>query len=351
MAYAAVLDDIRCAIARGVPGRVPCFPIGVMFDFHVQGYTHRQWRTDPEVMARVAAGAVRMFDYDVFMLHPDDLIEYEEMGIGVTDEEDLPPAVSRYLPATAETLASLRGAASRGPAADGRLARHLEGLAGIKGDLGRDVCLVGRIAAPFSTASLILGIEGALMLMLEDPGLLDAYMDFFLGYNDTVARLQLEAGADAIWLGDCVATSNFISVAQFERFAKGPASESSRRIRTAGGIVFYHGAETAIPHLRTMAGMPVDTINIGYGVDIADVKAAIGSRICIMGNLDTIEVLRPLDPDAVEREVGRIVRAGREGGGYIFCTGEGITHDTPVENVKAMVRAVRENGRAEGGTR
>jgi uroporphyrinogen-III decarboxylase len=45
------------------------------------------------------------------------------------------------------------------------------------------------------------------------------------------------------------------------------------------------------------------------------------------------------------------VRAGCAGGGYIFCTGEGITHDTPVENVRAMVRAVRENGRAEGGTR
>jgi uroporphyrinogen decarboxylase len=231
----------------------------------------------------------------------------------------------------------------------GRLARHLEGLRAIKGELGRDVCLTGRIAAPFTTLSLILGIEGALLLMLEDPGLLDEYIDFFLGYNDAIARLQLAAGADAIWLGDCVATSNFISVAQFERFAAGPAGESSRRIRAAGGIVFYHGAETAIAHLQAMAGLPVDAINIGYGVDIAEVKKAIGSRICIMGNLDTIEVLRPQSPEAVERDVARIVRAGRTGGGYIFCTGEGITHDTPVENVKAMVRAVRANGRAEGG--
>jgi MtaA/CmuA family methyltransferase len=351
MAYAEVLDDIGRATALGVPGRVPCFPIGVMFDFHVQGYTHRQWRTDPDVMARVAVGAVRMFDYDVFMLHPDDLIEYEGMGIGVTDEEDLPPAVCRYLPPTLETLAHLRGAAARRPAAGGRLARHLEGLARIKRELGREVCLVGRIAAPFSTLSLVLGIEGALLLMLEDPGLCAAYSELFLDYNDTIARLQLEAGADAIWLGDCVATSHFISVQQFEGFARGPASESSRRIRAAGGIVFYHGAETAIPHLRTMAGMPVDALNIGYGVDIADVKAAIGSRICLMGNLDTIEVLRPLDPEAVEREVARIVRAGSAGGGYIFCTGEGITHDTPVENVRAMVRAVRAGGRVEGGTR
>ncbi len=346
MAYAGVLDDIRRATALQVPGRVPCFPIGVMFDFHVQGFTHRQWRTDPDVMVRVASGAVRMFDYDVFMLHPDDLIEYEGMGIGVTDEEDLPPAVSRYMPATSETLASLRQAASRKTSGGGRLARHLEGLRRIKRELGNDICLVGRIAAPFSTLSLILGIEGTLLLMLED-----AFAGFLLDYDDEIARRQLEAGADAIWLGDCVATSHFISVAQFERFARGPASESARRIRAAGGIVFYHGAETAIPHLQAMAGMPVEAINIGYGVDIADVKAAIGARMCIMGNLDTIEVLRPLGPEAVEREVARIVRAGSAGGGYIFCTGEGITHDTPVENVTAMVRAVRDSGRGERGRR
>ena len=123
-----------------------------MFDFHIQGYTHRQWRSDPQVMVRVAAGAIRMFDYDVFMLHPDDLIEYEGMGIGVTDEEDLPPAVSRYLPPTAETLRRLREAVPKDPAAGGRLARHLEGLRAIKGELGRDVCLTGRIAAPVHDA-------------------------------------------------------------------------------------------------------------------------------------------------------------------------------------------------------
>jgi MtaA/CmuA family methyltransferase len=347
MAYTEVLDDIRRCISLGIPSRVPCFPIGVMFDFHIQGFTHRQWRSDPRVMVRVAAGAVRMFDYDVFMLHPDDLVEYEEVGIGITDEEDLPPAVSRYLPPTAETLRGLKERGPTQPETHGRLARHLEGLRAIKAELGSDVCLTGRIAAPFSTLALILGIEGTLILMLEDPGLLEGFMELFLEYNQGIAALQLQAGADAIWLGDCVATSNFISVEQFERFAAGPAAESSRRIRNAGGIVFYHGAETALPHLRTMAGLPVDAINIGYGVDLAEVKNAIGGRKCIMGNLDTIEVLRPQSAEDVERDVGRIVEAGKPGGGYIFCTGEGITHDTPVENVKAMVRAVRAHGAYE----
>jgi uroporphyrinogen-III decarboxylase len=347
MAYTGVLDDIRRCVSLKVPSRVPFFPIGVMFDYHVQGYTHRQWRTDPLVMARVAAESVRLFDYDVFMLHPDDLLEYEGAGIGITDEENLPPAVSRYLPPTAETLRALRERL-REPVPEGRLGRHLEGLRLIKAELGSEVCLTGRVAAPFSTLSLILGIEQTLILMLEDPGLLEGFTELFLDYNAAVGALQLQAGADALWLGDCVATSNFISVPQFEAHAARPAAASGERIRASGGIVFYHGAEIAAAHLRCMAKLPMDAINIGYGVDIGEVKKAIGQGMCIMGNLDTIEVLRPSTPEEVEREVGRIVRAARDGGGYIFCTGEGVTHDTPVENVKAMARAVRACGRYGG---
>ncbi len=281
MAYSGVLDDVRKCIALEKPSRVPCFPLGVMYDFHVLGLTHRRWRTDPEAMLAVGAGAIRLFDYDVYMLHPDDLIEYEEMGIRVTDEESLPPAVRAYLPPTDDTLARLSAGWGRplGKPA-GRLALHLEGLRGLKRTLADTVCLTGRVAAPFTTLSLVLGIEETMLLMLENEALLRRYMDFFLSYNAEIARLQIEAGADAIWLGDCVATSHFISASQYRELAGGPAEELSRRMRGRGATVFYHGAEVSIPHLKVMAQLDFDAINIGYGVDIAEVKRAIGGRKC-----------------------------------------------------------------------
>ena len=188
------------------------------------------------------------------------------------------------------------------------------------------------------------------MLMLENPACCEEYMEFFLEYNDAIARLQLAAGADAIWLGDCVATSNFIS-RRAVRASTPPGSRraSSRRIRAAGGIVFYHGGERPFRTCATMAGLAFDAhqhrLRGGHrGREAGDRRPGVhhgqpghDRRCC-----------RPRSPEAVERDVARIVETAKPGGGYIFCTGEGITHDTPVENVKAMVRAVRENGRAEG---
>jgi uroporphyrinogen decarboxylase len=342
MAYPGVVEDIRRCVALEVPSRVPAFPLHISFDYDCFGYSHAQWRNSAEVMLALARRAVEEFDYDVYMLHPDDLIEYEDTGIEIKFVENLPPAVQTYLPADESTLSALKIPA--GLTTTGRMAAHLEGLSAIKEAFGDSVCLAGRIAAPFSTLTLIVGIEDTLMLMLENPGLLKRYLEFFVEYNDVVAAAQLAAGADAIWLGDCVATSHFISPRQYQDHAAEFAQASSRRIRQRGGIVFYHGNEKSLPHLKIMAELDFDTINIGEGVDIGEVKRQIGGQVCIMGNLDTINDLQPKSPQEVDQVVRSIVERGKPGGGYIFCTGEGVPDSTPAENVRAMMKAVKKYG-------
>jgi uroporphyrinogen decarboxylase len=343
MAYPEAMSDIRSCLNLRAPSRVPAFPLCISYDYGCFGYTHAAWRNSPEVMLELAKRAIGEFDYDVYMLHPDDLIEYEGTGIDIKFEETLPPAVRTYLPADERTLSRLNISASL--ATRGRMALHLEGLSAIKDGFGDSVCLAGRIAAPFSSVALILGIEAALMLMLEDPRLFNRYLDFFLEYNDVVAAAQLDAGADALWLGDCVATSHFISPQQYQDHAAEYAAASCRRIQKRGGIVFYHGEESSIPHLRIMSALGFDAINIGARADMGVVKKQIGNRICIMGNLDPINDLQPGSPDDVQRAVKTILGAAKAGGGYVFCTAEGVTDNTPVENVKAMMSALRKYGR------
>lgn len=342
MAYKGIVDDVKKCAAMGKPSRTPCFPIHVMYDYYRFGYSHKQLREDPEAMAAIAKSGIDTFDYDWYMHHPDDLIEYEDFGMGIKFEEDLPPAVKEYLDPREDLFEGIKIEEER--KSHGRLAKHLEGMSNIKAEFGDTICLTGRIAAPFTAVSLIIGIENTMYLMIENPRQLREYMDFLLEYNDMIAQFQLAAGADAIWVGDCTATSHFISPGQFEEFALEHAAEAIERVKKGGGICFYHGGELSVPHFKVMSDLPFDAINIGYGVDIKDVKDAIGSKVCIMGNLDTINKLQPVTPEEVTSEVQYIVETGKAGGGYMFCTGEGITHNTPEENIKAMVQAVRKYG-------
>jgi uroporphyrinogen-III decarboxylase len=48
-------------------------------------------------------------------------------------------------------------------------------------------------------------------------------------------------------------------------------------------------------------------------------------------------------PDQVANEARRIKSIGKQGGGYIFNTGEMVPRDVPVKNMEAMLAAVRED--------
>ncbi|MDO9542178.1 MAG: uroporphyrinogen decarboxylase family protein [Kiritimatiellia bacterium] len=342
MAYKGISEDIKTCIKLGRPSRVPCFPISVMYDYLFFGFSHRQCREEPRGMYEIGMRAVEEFDYDIYMLHPDDLLEYDDTGIVIKFEEDLPPAVSGYLAPNQENLKKLRSL--QPDPLKGRLKAYLEGLRLLKKGFSGHVLLVGRIAAPFTTLSLIFGIEETLILMIEKPDFIRNFMDLFLDYNDKVAEAQLAAGADAIWLGDCVSSSHFISADQYKEFAAPYAREAAERIKRRGGIVFYHNAEISIPHFNILSELGFSAVNVGYGVDIALIKNAVGRKVCLMGNLDTIKDLNSKSIQHVKEEVCRIVRIGKQDGGYIFCTGEGITHNTPKANIHAMMEAVRQCG-------
>ena len=89
------------------------------------------------------------------------------------------------------------------------------------------------------------------------------------------------------------------------------------------------------------AELGVDIVNCGPGADIAEVRKAFTGKTCFSGNLDPIEVLMRATPEQVAQEAERIGKIGNSAGGYLFATGEMNPRDTPVENMKAMIAAVR----------
>ena len=168
------------ACARGqAPVRVPVFALGLEFDMRAAGVTCAETRTD-------------------------------------VDKPE------QYLPMNGETL---RGFRIPDAGKDMRLPIHLEMIRRLKAKLGDTVCVAGRIAAPFSSLALVYGMDALLTGMLLDPGLVRDHTRFFVEHQIAFGKAQFEAGADVLWLGDCVAGSRFISPEHYEEFALGPAAE------------------------------------------------------------------------------------------------------------------------------
>jgi len=346
MAYKGVLEDIRKSIALQVPGRVPVFACSEEFDVRMAGSTYSVYNRDAKEMARVQIEAIRKFDYDWAWLQVDDCIEFEVLGVGVKGDGNILPATNDYLPATRASLDRLR---LPNPKKDGRMPVLLEAIARIKAEFGDTVCVTGRTAAPFSSATLYYGIEQTMMLMYDDPDLLNDTIRFFTELQTGFGLAQIEAGADAIWFGDCNASGHLISVDNYNEFAAEGAKACATAYRNAGGWSYYHASEHKPEHLKAQAATGVSAVSVGPGLDIAIAKAAIGDRCCILGNVDPIVTLLQGSVDDVEKSTKRIMEIGSRNGGYLFNSGEMVPRDIPEANMKAMIRTARRYGGAVPG--
>ena len=336
MAHQGVMDDVRACVALKKPRQIPVFADSEEFDVKWYGkYTYDEVIQSADKLVEVWSAAIREFNYDWAWLQIDDCIEFEVLGVGCVGEGNILRATHDYLPATRETVKSLR---LPDPARDGRMPIKLEALRRLKAEFGDTVCVVGSNAAPYSSAGLLFGLETPMLLMYEDPGLLRDTMDFFVELQSRWAVAQIRAGADAIWLGDCNAFSGMLSPAHYKDFAAEPCRKVIQAIQQAGGIVFLHNSEISIPHIELECQLKPDVVSVGPAADLKAVFDVARGKNCITGNVDPIEILMKGTPEQVEKEVERIMAIGMRCTGFMLNSGEMVPRDVPVENMHAMMR-------------
>ena len=339
MAYSGVIEDVRRAIALEKPKRLPVFACSEEFDVKWHGkYTYEELCGDGEKIAEVWIAAIEHFDYDWAWLQVDDCFEFEPLGVGTHGEGNILRATKDYLPATTETLDGLR---IPDPTTDGRMPEKLKAIRLVRERFGDEVLVVGSCAAPYSSVGLLFGLQETMMASAADTDLLAAACDFFVQLQSRYIEAQIQAGAHAIWLGDCNAFSGMLSLDQYARLAAPSCKKLVERAHQCGAIVLLMNSEIVTDYILAECELGVDVVNCGPDADIAEVRSALTGKTCFSGNLDPIEVLMRGTPEQVAAEAERIVKIGYSAGGYIFCTGEMNPRDVPEENMRAMIEAVR----------
>ena len=97
------------------------------------------------------------------------------------------------------------------------------------------------------------------------------------------------------------------------------------------------------PVLELMANTGAHILELDHKVSLRAAQERIGHRVCLMGNLDPVELLWRGSPAAVN---GAAVQAisDTQGRGFILGTGCEVPVDAPRENLKAMIQAAHAGG-------
>lgn len=215
-----------------------------------------------------------------------------------------------------------------------------------RGDEGMFVLGAADIAFPTFVPYLPLFLE----TMIDEPTLIERYMDATTEGMMTILRAQLELGVDGILGAEdwCFSGGPLVSPEMFRRFMAPYLKRIVDECHARGVPYFKHldgNTKLLLDILVDEVGIDgLHSIEPAAGMDIAWVKKKYGDRITLLGNIDCASLLSFGSKEQVVEAVKYILRVASPGGGHIFSSSNSIHSGVKPETFWTMVNAVREYG-------
>jgi uroporphyrinogen decarboxylase len=290
----------------------------------------------PELAAEVTLQPVNALGVDAAILFADILLPAIPLGVGLECARGEGPILKRPVRCM-DDVRNLRAVD-----AENDLGYVMNAIKILRGEL-KGTPLVGFCGAPFTVASYI--IEGSSSrdflktktMMYSDPQTWHALMNKLTDVLTDYLLAQVHAGVQAVqvfdsWVG-ALCPQDYVDFVQ-------PYSRRMLQAAQATGVpVIHFGTDTTtlLPAMRAAGGT---VLGVDWRIPLDEGWKLIGHDIAIQGNLDPAVLFAPL-PE-IKKRVEEILRRAGGKPGHIFNLGHGILPNTPVENVKAVVKMVHE---------
>jgi len=290
----------------------------------------------PDIAAEVTITAAEKLGVDAAIIFADLLLPLEPMGLPFEFQAGEGPVVHHPV-RTADDVKALRTDRA------GDLAYVARAIEKVGAHFGDRLGVIGFCGAPYTLASYMIEGGGSRnyvftkKMMYGDSASWRTLLDKLVVVLTEYCRLQVQAGADVIQIFDSWVGS--LSLSDYRDYAFEASKRLVRAVQEMGVPVIYFGVETA-GLLSQMAATGADVVGLDWRQPLDAGWREVGHTHAVQGNLDPITLFAPIE--VIETRVKEILRAAGGRPGHIFNLGHGIVPNTPVENVQAVVRMVRE---------
>ncbi|RPJ22395.1 MAG: uroporphyrinogen decarboxylase, partial [Planctomycetaceae bacterium] len=193
---------------------------------------------------------------------------------------------------------------------------------------------------PMTVASWLVGVTPLMMGLVTEPGVVSS----LLAMVTTTLIRWLHAQLDALRQPEGILLLDDVVGMVSKRHYESLIHPHLQRIfhEFKGLVRIYHNDTPCLHLLESLAEAGFDVLNFGHEMPIGEVKARIGHRVALMGNLPPLDVgVRGTAAD-VRLSARECLDAGYRGGGMILSFGGGVSPGTPPENIEALLQTARE---------
>ena len=223
------------------------------------------------------------------------------------------------------------------------LKRVLEATRLLKESVGNQVPIVGVVMSPFSLPVMQMGFEKYLELLYFKKDAFNHLMKINEKFCIAWANAQLKAGATAICYFDPLASPTII---EREKYLATGHKIAKRTLSQIQG--------PTATHLASGISLPVldDIVETGSGIlgfsdqdDIQKLKEKANKKICLLGNLNGIDMVN-WDKEKTRQKVKQLIQKAAPGGGFILSDNHGeIPWQVSEEVLLEISKTVKKYGR------
>jgi uroporphyrinogen decarboxylase len=290
----------------------------------------------PDLAAEVTITAAEKLDVDAAIIFADLLLPLECMGLNFEFQAGEGPVIHKPLRTHAD-IDALNTTRSAELAYVGEAIQKV--VAHFKDRLG----IIGFCGAPFTLASYMIEGGGSRnyietkKLMYRQPDAWRRLLDKLTAVLREFAAQQVAAGADVIQIFDSWAGA--LAIPDYREFVLPATRTLIREVQALGVPVIYFGVDTAslLPAMRETGA---DVLGLDWRTPLDRAWRDLDYACAVQGNLDPITLFA--EPELIRNRVHAILDQAGGRLGHVFNLGHGIVPGTPVENVQAVVKFVRE---------
>lgn len=294
----------------------------------------------PELAAEVTIQPVDIIGVDAAILFSDILVIPEAMGMHLEMNEGKGPV----FPNPIRTSDDAKKLKSIDPTSE--LKYVLDAVSLTKKTLDNRVPLIGFSGSPWTLLTYMVEGKGSKnfsevkKLIYNNPELAHSILDKLANTVADYLSAKIEAGCNAVQIFDT--WGGILSQKDFEEFSLRYVEKIISQIkRKDEPIIFF--AKGVHYKLDKIASVGADVLGLDWTMDLGQARNLVGNKVALQGNMDPTVLYA--NKDYIREETKRILSSFGNGNGHVFNLGHGILPDIDPENVKALIKYVKEESK------
>ena len=208
--------------------------------------------------------------------------------------------------------------------------------------------VAGHQPGPWQDATCWVGTQEMIMHAMDRPDWVHKFLNILLERKlQFIEESLIKCDYDLIELGGGAGSSTVISPSMFKEFCLPYEKKIVSALHKIGLRTVYHTCGGMMPLLEMIVETGTDAMetfsppDIGGDVDLAEAKKRIGDKVCMLGGVDQLHVLRDETPESIKYFVKKAFKDAGGGGGYIIKACDDFFH-VPRENLHVFAETAKE---------